>query len=168
MYNMKIEHTDAVTNSIRSGIEQRALWLYEFVVALKQQGLDYEKICREVMLSCGKWKGTGVFHPVADAQDLAKQYLPEGGKKAFEAQLVSCSDDEFVVESYYCPLLAMWEKLTDDEELIRLLCDVAMDGDRGTMACFEDFEFQVEKAIPFGYDRCRVKAYKRNGGHKNG
>lgn len=32
---------------------------------------------------------------------------------------------------HHCPLVAGWQRVTDDEELIERYCDIAMEGDRG-------------------------------------
>ena len=46
--------------------------------------------------------------------------------------------------------------MTDDEEKIATLCDIAMDGDRGIASQFDAFEFELGKTIAKGDDICEV------------
>lgn len=45
-----------------------------------------------------------------------------------------CTDSQMDITFHYCPLVAAWRKLTEDEELIAEMCEIAMDGDRGICA----------------------------------
>ena len=89
--------------------------------------------------------------------EFAKEYLPESGRKAFDVNILENTDETLVIESTYCPLLNMWQKLTDNTELIKKLCDIAMDGDRGILSCFPQFDFNLKKALPNGDGMCRVE-----------
>lgn len=41
------------------------------------------------------------------------------------------TDSEVPVDFHYCALLNAWKKQGFDDETCALLCDIAMDGDRG-------------------------------------
>jgi hypothetical protein len=69
---------------------------------------------------------------------------------------VDVTDEELKIEFHYCPLVAAWKKLTNDEEKIATLCDIAMDGDRGIASEFDSFEFELGKTIAKGDKICEV------------
>ena len=43
----------------------------------------------------------------------------------------TCEDGKLSVDFHYCPLVAAWKKLGATDEECAVLCDIAMDGDRG-------------------------------------
>ena len=72
------------------------------------------------------------------------------------------SDKEMKIDFHYCPLVAAWTKLTGDDEKIALLCDIAMDGDRGIASQFPSFEFELGKTIAKGDGICEVRFHKKS------
>lgn len=64
---------------------------------------------------------------------------------------------ELAIDFGYCPLVSAWKKLTNDEKDIALLCDIAMDGDRGIISQYENFEFELGKTIAKGDAICEVR-----------
>ena len=44
---------------------------------------------------------------------------------------IEADHDNLKVEFNYCALVNAWKKLGFDDEKIALLCDIAMEGDRG-------------------------------------
>ncbi|MDI9390987.1 MAG: L-2-amino-thiazoline-4-carboxylic acid hydrolase, partial [Synergistota bacterium] len=74
----------------------------------------------------------------------------------FEMDVVESTDDRFVVEFHFCPLVRAWTKLTDNEEEIAHLCDIAMDGDRGIVSRFPDFRMELKDTIASGGKVCRL------------
>jgi len=160
MIKMDKKYHDHETELVRSGIEQRGLWLYNFMKEAKEQGMDYEQFGRNVIFECGCAKGRMNFTETDSLVEFANQYQPEIGRKAFDGQFLELTEKKMIVESTYCPLVKMWMELTDDEELINQLCDIAMDGDRGIMSCFPQFEFHLKNTIPAGDGKCRVELYK--------
>ena len=63
---------------------------------------------------------------------------------------------------HYCPLVAAWQKQTDDPGYIKLLCDMAMDGDRG-MFSDPSLEFHLDQTIAGGCDSCIVRVTPKEG-----
>ena len=160
MKKMEKKYHDHETELVRAGIEQRGLWLYNFIKEAEKQDLDCEQFGRNVIFECGCAKGKMNFTQTDSLVEFANQYQPEAGRKAFDGQFIELTEEKMVVESTYCPLVEMWLKLTDDVELINQLCDIAMDGDRGIMNCFPQFEFKLINTIPAGDGKCRVELYK--------
>ena len=58
-------------------------------------------------------------------------------------------------------MVAAWLKLTKDEENIATLCDIAMDGDRGIVSTFNNFDMQLGETIASGGKVCRLTICKK-------
>ena len=163
MIEMKKKIHGAETELVRAGIEQRGIWLYEFLKQAKEQGIDHEKFGRSVIFNCGCIKGEMKFSKTESLLEFTKEYMPEAGQKAFDVEIIESSEDALIVESTYCPLVDVWQKLTDDEEFIKELCDIAMDGDRGILSLYPEFKFELVKSLPSGDGMCRVEIYNVGG-----
>jgi hypothetical protein len=70
------------------------------------------------------------------------------------------SVDEVKLDFHYCPLVAAWQKMTDDEKIIQHLCDIAMDGDRGVLSTYPAFKFELTDTITTGYPTCKIRISK--------
>ena len=57
---------------------------------------------------------------------------------------------------HYCPLANAWRKLTDDDEHMAKLCDIAMDGDRGMFTNLDHIKFTLDGTIAEGKPYCRI------------
>ncbi|MDR1932544.1 MAG: L-2-amino-thiazoline-4-carboxylic acid hydrolase, partial [Spirochaetales bacterium] len=62
-------------------------------------------------------------------------------------------------EFHYCALVNAWQKLGFDDKTCALLCDMAMDGDRG-IAEIMGLKFQLGDAIARGHNECKLRFYK--------
>lgn len=137
----------------RSATEHRATWMYLLVDEARKRGLDPE-FARDAIYRCG------CFHrsqkPETDSlRDYCESVFHQIGRKVFE-QEVDITEEQATVVFHYCPLVAAWQKQTDDPEYIKLLCDMAMDGDRG-MFSDPSLEFHLDQTIAGGCDSCIVR-----------
>ena len=71
-------------------------------------------------------------------------------------EIVELTDERFIVEFNYCPLVSGWLKQTENEDDIETLCDIAMDGDRGVVDMFPAFDFDLQGTIAGGEKVCRL------------
>ena len=67
--------------------------------------------------------------------------------------------DEAPITFNYCPLVSAWEKMNLDDDTIALLCDIAMDGDRG-LAKAMGFELDITDTIAKGCKTCELYYHK--------
>lgn len=74
----------------------------------------------------------------------------------FDMEIVESTDERFVVDFHYCPLLAAWQTFTSDEKTLAEVCDIAMDGDRGIADTLPDYEFTLESTLAGGARVCRL------------
>lgn len=146
--------------NLRAAIEHRATWLYFPLDEARKNGLDWDGFARKAILRCGCYHGTTRFGDVANLQEFAKIMINDVSRGVFAAETRELSDDLFVFEFHYCPLVAAWQKLTDDGEEIKKLCDIAMDGDRGIVSTLDNCEIDIKQTIAEGAETCRIEIRK--------
>lgn len=139
---------------LRDAIEHRATWFYYLVQEAKKRGLEYD-FARDAITACGCFHGNNKYTKTDDLAVFAPEFISDNVKNIFEMD-TTLTEDEFNIEFHYCPLVAAWKKLTNDEEEIAMLCDIAMDGDRGIASTFDNFEFHLGKTIAKGDNICEV------------
>ena len=143
-------------DDMRSAIEHRATWMYLLMDEARKRGLGWDDFARAAVLRCGRFHGDAKFEKTDDLTVFSKSFANELYRKIFEMDMKEVTKDRFVVEFHYCPLVAAWKKQTNDEKDIEKLCDIAMDGDRGIVSMFPDFEFALEETIAQGKPICRI------------
>ena len=154
----KIKNTPTITddpiiNLRRSDIEQRAEWFYFMNDEAGKRGIDWEEYCRPAIHRVGCFRGAESFEGIDRSDLIAVANVFKNntvGSRTFEKEYVKLSEDEVIIDHHYCPLLAAWQKLTDDEELIAKCCDIAMEGDRGIFSLVEGATFHLDSTLAEG------------------
>jgi hypothetical protein len=146
-----------IVTGLRNGIEHRATWMCLMMEAAKKAGLDPEAFTREAITKCGVFHGTNIQKAQKGEGLVAfkEAFIPENTQKIFEMDVKRCDEDELYIEFHYCPLVSAWKKQGVSEEDIKLMCDAAMDGDRGIAAAC-NYGYELGKTIANGYDICEV------------
>lgn len=147
-----------MVNAVREQIEHRAQWLYFLLTEAEKNGID-TGFAKNAIFNCGcmrrlKKEDLGRFREIYT--EMFETMPP-----VFE-QIAQVTDEELLLKMYYCPLVAGWKKVTQDEETIRRLCDIAMYGDRG-MFSTDGLEFLLESTIAEGYECCTVRVMNTAG-----
>lgn len=145
----------------RAAMETRAALIYCFVKAAKDMGLDYMTLGHKAMFASGVHKAQTTFKKTSQVEEFTKDYMKPEILEAFDGKIVTCNELCMLEESTYCPLVASWQKLTDDEKFIEELCDIAMSGDRGVVSCFPEFDFALLGTVFDEGRKCRVQVTKR-------
>ena len=164
----KIKNTPTITddpiiNLRRSDIEQRAEWFYFMNDEAGKRGIDWEEYCRPAIHRVGCFRGAESFEGIDRSDLIAVANVFKNntvGSRTFEKEYVKISEDEVIIDHHYCPLLAAWQKLTDDEELIAKCCDIAMEGDRGIFSLVEGATFHLDSTLAEGAPVCRLRLVK--------
>ena len=149
-------------NINRNAIEHRATWMGLIFDEAVKAGLDAEAICRAAIKRCGNIHGNNFKAACADPADCTqfrKAFLPELGLNTFEMVVTDCDKDNLHIEFHYCPLLNAWKKLGFDDERCALLCDIAMDGDRG-IAQSMGYTLNLTDTIAKGCEVCKLHFHK--------
>lgn len=165
---MSVKHnepkfTDPATMACRGAVEHRATWMALLYEQAKNQGADAEKMCREAIRKCGHIHGDNMYKPQCgdptSAADFGKVFFSGQGAKNMEIDVISASHDDLVAEFHQCPLVQAWEKLGYEGKELELLCDMAMDGDRG-IADQMGLTLDIEKTIAAGDGCCHLHFHK--------
>lgn len=148
-------------NDLRAAVEHRATWFYLLLDEARKSGLSWDDFARKAVFRCGCFHGDSKFSDKEDLIKFADGFATENIKKMFEIDIKEKSDKKFEMEFHYCPLLAAWQKLGADEKDLPLLCDIAMEGDRGIIATFPKFTFTLGDTIAKGSNVCSVIIEKK-------
>jgi hypothetical protein len=152
---------DETIEGLRGAIEHRAMWMYLLMDEARKKGLEWDDFARQAILRCGRFHGTTKFPRTDSLLSFGRAFAGETLKKVFDMNVVEMSEEKFMVELSYCPLVTGWLKQTDNEEDVAHLCDIAMDGDRGIIETYPRFEFDLQSTIAAGAPVCRIVISKK-------
>lgn len=151
-------NNDETVNGIRKAIEHRATWMSLMCLEAEKSGSDWEGIARKAVSQTGRLRGEAILEAMGKKNDMsafAKEFLSEISKKLFEMKITEFNENKLEIEFNYCPLVSAWQKLGIDDEKIKVLCDIAMDGDRG-IAGQVGLDFTLGETIAKGNRCCEV------------
>lgn len=149
-------------NINRAAIEHRATWMGLIFDEAEKAGVDAEGILRKAIKRCGKIHGEGykaLCEDPANCEDFRNAFLGEIGVKTFEMDNIRATYDDVKVDFHYCALVNAWKKLGFDDERIALLCDIAMDGDRGIAEAM-GLSLDLTDTIAKGCPECKLHFHK--------
>ncbi|SMP56204.1 L-2-amino-thiazoline-4-carboxylic acid hydrolase [Anoxynatronum buryatiense] len=156
--NQKKKQEDDVTALLRGAIEHRATWMGLTYLAAKEAGCDAEKITRAAIRKTGNIHGANIKKAMENGEslvDFRHAFLTTHVINIFEMDIKELETENFKIEFNYCPLVSAWQKLGMDNETIDLLCDMAMDGDRG-IAEVIGATFELGDTIAKGCATCKL------------
>lgn len=153
-----------VVQEVRKAIEHRATWMYLLLKEAGQRGLDWDDFARPAIWSTGCLGGQKRREKMGDPDSLAEfasVFAGETSRAVFEMEVVAQDKERYHLDFHYCPLVSAWKKLGASEQEIQHLCDIAMEGDRGTADQFPAFEFNLGKTIAEGEPVCQIRFDKK-------
>ena len=159
------ELDEKVVQEVRKAIEHRATWMYFLLKEARERGLNWDEFARPAIWTTGCLGGQGRRGKMADPDSLAEFttiFAGETSRKVFEMEVVAQDEERYYLDFHYCPLVKAWEKLGASPEEIQQLCDIAMEGDRGTADQFPAFEFSLGKTIAEGEGVCEIRFDKNS------
>jgi hypothetical protein len=154
----KANPTDEITEVNRAQIEHRATWMALIYDEMKKAGIDGEPIIRKAIKRCGLAHGAGFKKKCAgsgDCSEFRKVFPGDLGIKSFNMDSVSADKDNLTVDFHYCALVSAWQKLGFDDRTCGLLCDMAMDGDRGIAEAM-GLKLELSDTIAKGCPTCKL------------
>ena len=162
----KIKNTanqaDEVTKVNRAQIEHRATWMGLIYDEMKKAGLDAEGIIRKAIKRCGRIAGENIRKNCADPNscaDFRGLFLTDLVVKTFDMRPINADRDNLKTEFHYCALVSAWQKLGFDDATCALLCDMAMDGDRGIAEAM-GLKFDLGNTIAQACPECKLHFHK--------
>ena len=146
----------------RGQIEHRATWMGLIYDEMVKAGIDAEPIIRRAIKRCGRIHGEDLRKKCRDPQDCSdfrRVFLSDLVIDTFDMRPISADKDNLKVDFHYCALVNAWQKLGFDDETCGLLCDMAMDGDRG-IAEFMGLNLELKETIAQGCSDCKLHFHK--------
>ncbi|MDR2758662.1 MAG: L-2-amino-thiazoline-4-carboxylic acid hydrolase [Spirochaetaceae bacterium] len=146
----------------RAQIEHRATWMGLIYDEMVKAGIDAEPIMRQAIKRCGRIHGENFKNQCADPQncvDFKKVFLGDLGIKSFNMDSISADQHNVKTEFHYCALVNAWQKLGFVDKTCALLCDIAMDGDRGIAEAM-GLTLELTETIAKGDGSCKLHFHK--------
>ena len=152
--------------AMRNMIKDRGKYLYQLAVACKQDNPDtWEETFRKGLTEYGCANFRAKFKDVKTLDEFINRYLSDTTKKIFDSDLIEKDEKHLVIKAGYCPLMHAWVESGGSDEFVKLLCDIAMDGDRAMVNSIDTVDFSLQKSLAFGDHQCEFlvklkEAYK--------
>jgi hypothetical protein len=149
-----------VINAKREAHGHRAKWAAIFYEEAKTQGIDLEPIYRKAIYNAGAEQAKKLpLYQENNGNITVKQFsdfwLARNECFTFEKKRLADEEDTFTIELNYCPLVKMWQDMGLPDEEIAMLCDCAMEGDRGEADTF-GMNLDLQTTIARGDRSCRM------------
>ena len=157
------KRNNPLIKAIRGLLEHRAAWLYLLLDEAEKRGLQTEEFAKAAILRCGCFQGVRLCAGAGtkSLKGLKKILFSLPARMVFEMKILACDDDRLDIDFHYCPLVAAWREQGASDEKIAVLCDIAMQGDRGIARSF-GCELVLGETIAKGHDKCEVR-FSRTG-----
>jgi hypothetical protein len=154
--------TEITAEVNRAQIEHRATWMGLIYDEMRKAGIDAEPIIRRAIKRCGNIHGENIKKKCAnpgDCSDFKNAFLNDLVINTFIMQPHDVDKDNLHVDFHYCALVSAWQKLGFDDKTCELLCDMAMDGDRG-IAEVMGLKLSLDETIAKGCPECKLHFHK--------
>jgi hypothetical protein len=145
---------DYEAQQLRAASINRGKWVFQIVKAGLEAGMAWADI-REAIHAAGVYKGYHKLPRTSDIREFAKEFASETLVKVNDGRIAKLTDNEFVWEVNYCPLVAGWVQYCDDEKFLEKLCDACMEIDRGTMDSY-GWTLDLPETIAKGDGKCTI------------
>jgi hypothetical protein len=144
-----------VLQKVRDAIADRALYLAllyrSFSKALPPETV--ETLAREAIYEYGRLKGKA-DNEAMTPKKWVEHHVRCGGADLFESQVIE-GDKQCEQRMTFCPLIEGWKRLGCDPKEMDLLCDIAMEVDRGR-ADFHGTAYEIVERLAKGDPFCRL------------
>jgi len=158
------EHDELVVLEVRKAIEHRATWMYLLLKEARDRGLDWDDFARPAIRETGCLGGQQRREKMKNSDSMEEFTTVFAGgtsRAVFEMEVLAADAERYHLDFHYCPLVSAWQQLGVSPEEIEQLCDIAMEGDRGTADEFPTFEFSLGKTIAQGHAACEIRFDKK-------
>ncbi|MCI8465106.1 MAG: hypothetical protein HFI63_04515 [Lachnospiraceae bacterium] len=146
------------TDTLRAAVENQAKWIYYLTVEGMENGLSCE-FAKDAMKELGEYYADTEYKDCDTAGKLSKKLMRRSMEFGHEAEIEDLGEEGFDLKIGYCPMVNLWSKLTDDEERIGTLCDVACSM-YDKIAEKKGLRFEKTAAITQGCEACRLSFRK--------
>lgn len=155
MLEIKKTERSQEIETMRNLIKDRGKYLYHLATAARKNNPDgWEKTFREGLTEYGCSNFRAKFANVEGLDQFVKTYLSDTTKQIFDSDLIEKEEDHLVIKAGYCPLMHAWVESGGSDEFVKLLCDIAMDGDRAMVNSIPSLDFSLRRSLAFGDHQC--------------
>lgn len=146
---------NVVVEKVRGAIKDRALYLaylyrsFSKVMPAEQA----ERLAREAIFEYGRYKAS-LDSGKATPERWVDHHMAKGSGAVFESRIAK-QEDQCLQEMTFCPLIEAWRELGCSPEEMDLLCDIAMEVDRGS-AAYHGLTVDMPMRIGKGDAHCRL------------
>jgi hypothetical protein len=144
---------------VRAAIKDRATWLAllyrSFREALPEE--EVERLARKAIYEFGRMKA-GKDPKDFSPRAWVEKHVQKGSFLVFDSD-VEIADDHAVQKMKYCALVEAWKEMGCSRQEIDLLCDIAMEGDRGR-ADAHGVRMELEERIGRGDPVCKLEIFE--------
>lgn len=163
MEEEKMYTLEEVRDKVRAAIEHRATWMALMYLEMKKAGVaNAEQITRSAISQTGEMHGKAMRAAIENPEDIRRfkeHFMHPVNRALFGVDVVKNMPEELELEFGYCALVEGWKKLGVEQETLELLCDMAMDGDRG-IARGMGYDFELGDTIAKrGCNSCQMRYF---------
>ena len=115
-----------------------------------------EPIIRRAARRCGVIHGAALKARCPNMAEFRRVFLRDLSVQTFDMVPEGSGEEELAVDFHYCPLVEAWKKLGFDDKTTSLLCDMAMEGDRG-IADVMGLDLELGETIAQGRPACKLR-----------
>jgi len=147
---------------VRAAVRDRALYfalLYR-AFAKTLTSVEVEHLAREAIYEYGRLKGQMDAKPMTP-ESWVDCHVSSGSAALFESR-VTKGEQQSEILMTYCPLMEAWKQLGCSPKEIDILCDIAMEVDRGR-ADYHRIPYQTAARMARGDPFCRLVLMKPEG-----
>lgn len=149
------DETHEAVLKVRAAIKDRATWLAllyrSFLQALPEEAAQQR--CREAIYGFGRLKAAKDPQPFGP-EAWVRRHVDKGSALVFDSE-IEVHPDHAVQRMRHCPLVDAWRELGCPDEEVALLCDIAMEGDRGRAEA-HGLRMELDERIGKGDPCCRL------------
>ena len=157
-------NAELFVEKLRAAHRKRAEYMY-FIYQEMCADLDQaqaEKIMRRALAKAGAYYGKQMADIQTPADFIA---MIEGGNppEIFGRQVLQKTDQVGAFSIGHCPLVDAWQRMELSREEVDLLCDIAMDTDRGAVVA-NGMNLEVKQCLTRGDAVCELEVTKQPAG----
>ncbi len=146
---------DVLSQEVRFENQRRGMIYSLMVKYAVKEGLDKEKFARAAINRIGRDNSRLFGDKYTNLPDYVYDFINAGLISQFRPELKEMTDDFARIDFHYCPMLGGLMNMTDDQEELDLLCDCAMETDRGLSSQI-GLDFDLGGTIARGNATCEL------------
>lgn len=152
---------DKLSQEVRFENQRRGMIYYQMVKHAAKAGLEKEAYARAAINRIGRDNSRDFQGKYAALPDFVYDFMNAGLISQFRPELKEMTDEYARVDFHYCPMLGGLCNMTDDMQELDLLCDCAMETDRGLTSQI-GLDFELGGTIARGNETCELCFKWRN------